>query len=117
MTDERTNQRQGPIDLRCNRDDSDVGSSRRNLLENRLAGELSVGARPAGHAQALERLRAAEVRVDEVALEMRGQHARCRRGPCESRGAYRREHGAETRRSARYGRRAERGDATTRQPG
>ena len=73
---ERANERQRAIDLRRNRDDADVRSGRRYLLEDCVAAERPVGCRAAGQAQTLQRLSAAIVGIDEVALEMRRQNAR-----------------------------------------
>ena len=76
---ERANERQRAVELRRNRHDADVGPRRRDLGEDFVAGELALGASVVQgaprQAQALERLRAAIVRVDEVAFEMRRQHA------------------------------------------
>ncbi len=73
---ERADQSERAVDLGRDGDDPDVGPRRRNLVEDRLAGELALGPGPRGQAQALERLRAAILRVDEIAFEVRRQHAR-----------------------------------------
>ncbi len=62
-------------------------------------------------AQALEWLRAAILRIDEIALEVRGQHARrTAGGRGQARGPDRGEHRAQRVGRARDGGRAERGD-------
>jgi hypothetical protein len=51
----------------------------RDLLEDLRAAELAVVLPRVRPAQALERLRALELGIDEVALEVRRQDARARR--------------------------------------
>ena len=91
------------------------GLRRRNLVQDRRAGEVALGAGARGQAQALERLGAAVLRVDEIALEVRRQHARAAGRP----GVVppdRAEHRPERLRRAGHRRRAERRHAVARQP-
>ena len=116
------------LDLRRDGDDADVRPRRRDLLRmsspvharSPFRSACASGLAPRGlaprQAQALGRLRALEFRIDEVALEMRGQHARAAgrtRGP---RGADARQHLPERRGIARDRRRAEGRHAVARKP-
>ena len=59
------------------RDDADAGAVRRDRLQDLVTGEVAFGplALRLVRAQAVHRLRAVPFGVDEVAFEMRGQHA------------------------------------------
>ena len=105
------------IQLGRERDDADVGTVALEQRED-FGGAERIRRRRrrrAGHAQALRRLRAAVLLTDEVALEMRRQHARVsgRRRGTRSRDVLqkRREH----RRRTGQRRRTERGDTPLRQ--
>src|SRR5919201_3965796 len=74
---ERANQIESAFDLRSDRDDADVGRRALDFRKDVRARERAVVAKVfGGPAQARLRLRAGEFRVDEIAFEMRGQHAR-----------------------------------------
>src|SRR5262245_44124606 len=64
------------IDLRRDRDDADVGTGFGDFVEDLLAGERALDATASRHSEALDRLGTAIIRVDEVALEVSGEHAR-----------------------------------------
>ena len=114
--DERANQIERAGGLGSDRDDPDVRPGVGNLGDDVGAGELPLGEGPAGwEPEAVERLRALELRVDEVALEVRRQDP-CA-GPLRRRPgrAHRLQHAAQRRRPARNRRRTERGDPVARQ--
>jgi len=82
---ERSNEREAVLELRRHRDDADVGPRVIDHLEHiapREVGRRGAGRRRQGGrtAQTRERLRAAVLGVDEVALKVGGQHARARAG-------------------------------------
>ncbi len=98
--------------LRRNRDDSDVGPRRFDLAQDVGAAELPFPFGPfVRQAKTVERLRAAVLRIDEVAFQMSRQHASAACGGAKPRLADRREHAAQRLGPARDRGRAERGDA------
>ena len=117
VRDEVADQVDRAVELRRDRHDPDVRPRRRDDL-GRISPPVklpSITAGAARQSQALERLRAAVVRVDEVALEVRRQHARAA-GPRRASGADCRQHRAQRVGSAGDRGRAERGHAVARQP-
>ena len=118
---EQPHQIQTALELGRQRDDADVGRRALDLGEDVAGGEVAVGRPGAARrqidrtAQAGRRLRAVVVRVDEVALEMRRQHARralLRLAACPP---HLIEHAAQRRWSARDRCRTEGGDTVARQ--
>ena len=104
------------VELRRDRHDADVGPRGGNLVEDLRAGEIPLGSAASQRPQALERLRALVLRVDEVALEVRGEHPRAAGRRARARLPDGCEHTAQRRGRARDRRRAERRDAEARQP-
>ena len=121
---ERSRQIESAVDLRRERDDADVGAMAiddgrecpRPEKLARVAATPWPSRRAAGSPQTRRRLRAAEFRIDEVALEMRGQHARAAGGRRAARTRRRRSRNdASAVRRAGDRRRTERRDAPARQ--
>ena len=90
-SDQRLGQVEAAVELDGHGDDADVAAMRLDHPQDVGAGEAASRCTGIGHgqtirpdarrpAQAVERLRAPEVGVDEIALEMRRQHARVRPG-------------------------------------
>ena len=94
VADEVANQIQVSVDLRRDRQDADVLRAALAITARMSAPEkwAASGCRPGQHlggrpAQAAQRLRAAKVRRDEVALEVRRQHVRAAGDRRRARGA------------------------------
>jgi len=66
------------VELRRERDDPNFAARCRDLGKDLVPGEVALRRSLGGHPQALERLRAFEIRIDEVALEMSRKHSRGR---------------------------------------
>jgi hypothetical protein len=88
--------------LGSHRHDSDVGAVCVDDGEDVVACEGSRRRRTGCRTNAVERLRSAVLRVDEIALEMRGKDARAARARRDTGVAHRREHRLELARCAGY---------------
>ena len=111
------NQVEDALDLGCDGDDADVRPGRGDRVEDLAAGERRRRARPSGVRRQTSGCAPLKIGIDEIALEMRRQHAGGRR---RARARAPRGSPASMRRSvvgpAGDRRRAERGDPVPRQP-
>ena len=114
--DQRRDEIDAARQLGRERHDADVGPRRGDDVEDvaRRERRRHSQSRP-GARRHDDRLRAAVVGVDEVAFEMRGQHARTARHSGDARVADLVQKGAQLVRRTGDGRRTERGDAVARQ--
>src|ERR1044071_818316 len=85
--DERSYEIDPAGQFRRDRHDPDLRASRRHHRHDVDTRELALVPRT-GQPQARGRLRTAEVRVDEVALEMRGEYARAMLDACHAGAAH-----------------------------
>ena len=72
---QHANEVERAVDLGCDRENTHIGPGRGNLTENFFASKLAFLPSTMRESQALARLRAALLRIDEIAFDVRRQHA------------------------------------------